>query len=267
MILKHMRERVDGLAVEDTFEALDERSGATLANCLIYTQTCPELFPARPLRIYIDISEQPAPDALLGAAVARAKDIAAQSGGAARIFAQVEPEDADRMTSLAALGFRDNDGLVRMRRELPAPDSGKLPYGCVLVRDILDDPIEQKYFLERRNQLYSESRGFDWLQGFRAKRGFSRILIVSQAGMVGEIIHWQENGTGVLGWLHVAKKWRRKGISQRLIELACADLYAGDLYRVEAEIQARVPNLLHTMEKAGFRQSELIYRYPGIDIN
>ena len=174
--------------------------------------------------------------------------------------------DGDRMTSLAALGFMDSDGLVRMRRELPAPDPEELPYGCVLVRDELDDPIEQKYFLERYNQLFSESRSFDWLQEFRARDGFGRILIVSQAGMVGEIIHWKENASGVIGWLHVAKKRRHKGIAQRLIELACADMYDSDIFRVEAEIQARVPNLLRTMEKAGFRQSELIYRYPGIDI-
>ena len=266
MILKHMREPVDGLRAEDTFEALDERTGETLGTCAIFAKKCPELFPARPMRIYIDISEQPASDALLGAAVARAKEIAAQSGAPARIFAQVEPDDSDRMTSLSALGFKDSDGLVRMRRELPAIEPGELPFGCVLVRDELADPIEQKYFLERRNRLFSETRSFEWLQEFRARDGFGRILIVSQAGMVGEIIHWKEDGEGVVGWLHVAKKWRRRGISQRLIELACADMYDADLFRVEAEIQARVPNLLHTMEKAGFRQAELIYRYPGIDI-
>ena len=266
MILKHMREPVDGLSAEDTFEALDERTGATIAACAVYAQSCPELFPARPTRIYIDISEQPAPDALLGAAVARAKELAAQSGKPARIFAQVEPDDDARMASLMALGFKDSDGLVRMRRDLPAPQPGELPYGCVLVRDELDDPIEQKYFLERRNQLYSEERGFEWLQDFRSRDGFGRILIVSQTGMVGEVIRWKEDGAGVIGWLHVAKKWRRRGISQRLIELACADLYDADLYRAEAEIQARVPNLLHAMEKAGFRQSELLFRYPGIDI-
>ena len=266
MILKHMRDPVDGLRAEDTFEALDERSGETLSTCAIYTQKCPELFPARPVRVYIDISEQPASDAMLGAAVARAKEIASRSGAPARIFAQVRPDDQDRMTALSVLGFKDSDGLVRMRRELPAPEPGELPYGCVLVRDELDDPIEQKYFLERRNQLFSESRGFEWLQQFRARDGFRRILIVSQTGMVGEIIHWNEDGAGVIGWLHVAKKWRRHGISQLLIKLACADMYGDDLFHVGAEIQARVPNLLHTMEKAGFRQSELLYRYPGIDV-
>ena len=266
MILKHMREPVDGLRAEDTFEALDERNGETLSTCAIYTRKCPELYPSRPVRVYIDISEEPASDALLGAAVARAREISVQSGMPARIFAQVEPDDAERMTSLAALGFKDSDGLVCMRRRLPAAEPAELPYGCVLVRDELEDPIEQKYFLERRNRLFSESHSFEWLQEFRAQEGFGRILIVSQTGMVGEIIHWKADGAGVIGWLHVAKKWRKRGISQILINLACADMYGDDLFQAEAEIQVRMPNLLHAMEKAGFRQAELVYRYPGIDI-
>ena len=267
MILKHMRDPQDGLPVEDTFEALDERSGATVATCAIYHKLCPDLFPARPLRIYIDISPDPAHDALLGAAVARAREIAAQSGAPARIFAQVEPDDGQRLTALSALGFKDSDGLVRMRRELPAADPGELPYGCVLVRDELEDPIEQKYFLERYNRLFCENRGFDWLQDFRAREEFRRVLIVSKSGMAGEIVHWRRESVGVIGWLQVAKKGRRRCVAQRLIELACAEMIENDLYRVEADVQARVPNLLHTMERAGFRQSELLLRYPGIDIN
>ena len=265
MILKHMREPQDGLIAEDTFEALDERSGATLATCAIYHKLCPELFPARPLRIYIDISDDPAHDALLGAAVARAREIAARKDAPARIFAQVRPDDDQRLSALAALGFRDSDGLVRMRRELPAAEPGELPFGCVLVRDELDDPIEQKYFLERYNQLFGEEHSFEWLLNFRDREGFERILIVSKKGMAGELACWREDGTGVIGWLHVAKMWRRHGISQRLIELACADLYQGNVFRAEA--QARVPYLLQTMEKAGFQQAELLMRYPGIDVN
>ncbi len=266
MLLKHMHEPPPGLDLEDTFEALDERSGATIAHCAIYHKLCQELFPNRPLRVFMDIPDGEVPDALLGAAVARAREIATRSGVAARIFAQVSPEDSQRMAALSMFGFRDSDGLVRMRRELPAPDPGELPYGCVLVRDELDDPIEQKYFLERYNQLYSEHQSFDWLQEFRDKEGFGRTLIVSSKGMVGEIVHWRQDGAGTIGWLLVSRKWRRRGVSQLLIQLACAELYEAGALEAVADIQVRVPNLLHSMEKAGFKQSELLYRYPSIDI-
>lgn len=266
MILRHAREPVDDQPIENSFEAVDERSGALLGSCTIYVHEDAALFPARPMRIYMDIQGSPAPDALIGAAVARAKELAQAMTRPCRIFAQVEPEDAERMAALSALGFRDNDGLVRMRQNLPAGAPGELPIGCVVVRDDLDDPIEQKYFLERYNQLYNEDCDFEWLQSFREREGFKRILLVAPTGMAGEIAIWQEDEAGMIGWLHVSKKWRRMGVAHRLLELACADFAATGLSRAEAEVQAKIPGMLRTMERAGFRQAELILRYPGIDI-
>ena len=266
MILRHAREPLDGQPTENTFEAIDERSGANLGLCTIYVHECAQLFPARPTRIYLDIQGDPAPDALLGASVARAKEIALQKGGPCRVFTQVEPEDAERMRALAALGFRDSDGLVRMRRELPAAPTGEMPIGCVVVRYDLDDPIEQKYFLERYNQLFSETYDFEWLQDFRNREGFARILIVAPTGMAGEMVIWREGDAGVIGWLYCSKKWRRMRVAQRMLELACAEFEENGLQRAEAEVQARIPNILRVMERAGFRQAGLILRYPGIDI-
>lgn len=265
MLLKHMREPPDGLSQEDTFEALDEHTGETVATCAIYQKYCPELFPVRPMRIFIDLSENANQPALLGAAVARARELAATSGKSTRIFTQVEPNDDARMAALAALGFKDNDGLVLMCRELPASEPESLPYGCVLVRDELEDPLEQKYFLERYNKLFSEEHSFEWLENYRAHDNFSRNLIVSYKGMVGEIISWTEDEYGVIGWLHVSHKWRGRGISQILFALACAKLYEREIPLVQARIQVRIPHLLKIMETAGFKQSKLLLRYPGID--
>lgn len=266
MILRHAREPMDGQSVENSFEAIDEHSGEALGGCTIYVHESAQLFPARPTRIYMDIQGDPAPDALLGAAVARAKELAREANGPCRIFTQVEPEDAERMASLAALGFRDSDGLVRMRRALPCPQDGGMPIGCVVVEDDLDDPIEQKYFLERYNQLFSEAYDFEWLHEFRSHEGFKRILIVAPTGMAGEVVLWRAGGAGMIAWLHSSKKWRRMGVARRLLELACAEFTAAGLERAEAEVQARIPNILRVMESAGFRQAELILRYPGIDI-
>lgn len=267
MILRHAREPKDGLSAENTFEAIDERSGAAVCTCTIYVHESAELFPARPLRIYLDIQGESAPDALLGAAVARAKEIARNAKAPCRIFSLVDAADDDLMTSLSALGFKDNDGLVAMRRSTHPEEKMELPIGCVAVRDDLDDPIEQKYFLERYNQLFSEEYDFEWLADFRSREGFKRILIVAPTGMAGEAVIWQENGTGKIGWLYTSKKWRRRGVARCLLDLACAEFAQDGLGTAEAEVQARIPGMLHVMESAGFRQAELLLRYPGIDIN
>ena len=267
MILRHAREPVDGQPVENTFVAVDERSGAALGSCTIYIQENEVLFPNRPLRIYLEISGEPAPDALLGASVARAMEIGLQSRRSCRVFTQVNPDDSERMAALSALGFRDNDGLVCMQRELPTRFEVELPYGCVVVRDTLEDPIEQKFFLERYNQLYNEGFDFECLQEFRSKPGFGRILLVGSAGMVCECVIWQEGRFGVIGWIQTSKKWRRRGIAQAMLHLACEDFEGRGLQAVQSEIQARIPYVLKCFERSGFTQSELIARYPGIDID
>jgi len=267
MILRHAREPVDGQPVENTFVAVDERSGAALGSCTIFIRENEVLFPNRPLRIYLEIAGEPAPDALLGASVARAMEIGLQSRRACRVFTQVEPDNAERMTALAALGFRDNDGLVCMQRDLSPCSEIELPYGCVVVRDTLDDPIEQKFFLERYNQLYNECFDFEWLQDYRSKPGFGRILLVGSGGMVCECVIWQEGRSGVIGWIQTSKKWRRRGIAQAMLHLACDEFEARGLQAARSEIQARVPYVLKCFERSGFVQSQLVARYPGIDID
>lgn len=267
MILRHEREQIDELPAENTFEAVDERSGAVLGTCRVYVSENAALFPTRPLRIYMDILGERVPDSLLGASVARAKEIARQSGMPSRVFAQVEPQDSERLTALKVLGFKDNDGLVMMERALDAIDEVKLPLGCVRVVDDLDDPLEQEYFLERYGQLYNEQFDHEWLEEQRAHTGFKRILIVSSTGMLGETILWQEGDHGVITWLHTARRWRRKGVARCLLQLACEELQSRGLKTAQAEVQARIPNLLHVMERSGFKQKKLILRYPGVDVN
>lgn len=266
MILRHTKEPENGLSSENCFEAIDERSGSTLGHCAIYARENDQLFPNRPLRIYIDIEGDPVPDALLGAAVARAKEIALESGVPARVFTQVAPEDKELLAALEALGLKDTDGLVLMRRPLPAGKNAPVPAGCVVVQDELDDPIEQKFFLERYNQLYGESYDFDYFQQLCANPLFKRILLVAPTGMVGEVVLWREGNAGRLFWLFTARKWRNMGVAKCLVDLACDYFYSKFLTSITVEIQARVPNLLKTMEHMGFRQDSLICRYPGTDV-
>lgn len=267
MILRHARTAQIARTVEDTFEAVDERSGAVLGKCEILVHENPNLFPSRPLRIYLEIEGSPVPDALLGAAVARAKEIAKGSGKPARIFTQIEPDDENLLAALAMFGFKDSDGLVRMRREFPFELETVMPAGCVEVQDDLDDPLEEKFFLERYNQLFNEENDFEWLHAFRARTGFKRILIVSPYGMVGESAICENDGCGEVLWLHTAKKWRRKGVARHMLHLICTEFEKRGLASAQASVQARIPGILHVMESAGFAQDKLLKRYPGIDMN
>ena len=52
-----------------------------------------------------------------------------------------------------------------------------------------------------------------------------------------------------------------------MLSLACEAFEQQNLYCAEANIRVRYPHALKLMNSAGFSQTELLMRYPGIDIN
>lgn len=267
MILRHEKEPVDGQPIENTFCAIDERSGERLGSAVIYTDYNPMLYSARPLQVRIQLDDARVPDALLGAAVARAREICASSGELCRIFIHCAPENTALMERLEPFGFEDNDGLVRMRLCLPAQHEFKAPAGCAVVYDTLNDPLERKYFLERYNALYNVERDLVWLSRFIDRPDFLRILTASPTGMAGEVLIWREGEYGVIGYIQTSKRWRRLGVASYMLSLACEAFEQQDLRYAEANIRVRYPHVLKLMTGVGFTQSELLMRYPGIDVN
>lgn len=267
MMLRHSREPMDGQPTENTFLAIDERTGNQLGACTIFCDDNPTLFPARPYQVRLQLEGDPVPDALLGASVARAREICAESGKFCRLYTRCEPDDEHLMESLMAMGFKDNDGLVKMQLRLPCAREYKMPAGCAVVKDDLSDPLEQKYFLERYNLLYNTEHDFAWLHSFIDRQDFMRILTVSPTGMAGEILIWREGYSGILGYVQTSKRWRHLGVGTCMIGLACEEFERHNLYCAEANVRARIPHVLKMMEQMGFKQSELLMRYPGVDIN
>lgn len=130
MILRHERDKSSGRWNENTFLAIDERTGNELGRAEIIPEELSVMFPLRPLQVLLDLGNPPVPDRLLGAAVARAKKLCAESEQFCRLYAQLDPDDDELLDALMALGFIDNDGLVRMQMRLPTERDFPLPEGC-----------------------------------------------------------------------------------------------------------------------------------------
>ena len=105
------------------------------------------------------------------------------------------------------------------------------------------------------------------LKEYIDRRDFVRILTVAPTGMAGEVLVWREGYSGVIGFIQTAKRWRRLGVASYMLALACDRFEQQNLYCAEANIRARFPHMLKLMGRVGFEQSELLMRYPGIDIN
>ena len=267
MILRHERDKSSGRWNENVFLAIDERTGDELGRAEIIPEELSVMFPLRPLQVLLDLGNPPVPDRLLGAAVARAKKLCAESEQFCRLYAQLDPDDDELLDALTALGFIDNDGLVRMQMRLPTERDFPLPEGADVVYDDLSNPQERKYCLQRMNLLYGTRYGMGWLDSYTNHRNFQRILMLADDGIMAEALIWREGYAGEIGYFQVAKRWRNMGVGKYLLSLACDCFERQNLYCAEASVRARYPHVLKLMRSVGFKQAELLMRYPGIDIN
>lgn len=267
MMMRNPRDGINGQPPENSFQIVEERSGAICGSCTVIEERRPGLFPERPHLVRLDLDAQDeCLDRLLGAALARARALCSASGEASRIYMNCAPDDEDTLALLKQYGFRDNDGLLRLRLDLPVSVSGKAPMGCVEVRDMLDDAQEQGYFLERYNEFYGEGRDFRWLSELNRRKGFGRILTVAPTGMAGEVVYWMDGENGVIGFVDTARRWRRMGVARYMLGLAARELYRLGARRVYADVRARMTVPLTALEHCGFERDALLIRQPGIDL-
>lgn len=267
MMLRNPREGMNGVPPENVFQAVDERTGAILGACVITSEMKPALYPDRPHQVRLAFEDgKDVIDPLLGAAMARAREMCRAQEAPGRIYVCCAPDDEDLLRLLKPYGFRDNDGIVRMRKNLPVRNAARPPAGCVVVKDELEDPQERKYFLERYNELLGVEHDGQWLREFTDAADFTRILTVAPTGMAGEVVLWRADGCGEIGFLQTARRWRRMGVANYMLGLACDEISALGLRIARADIRVRIPHILSTMEKAGFYQETLVIRYPGIDV-
>jgi GNAT superfamily N-acetyltransferase len=257
-----------GQSVENTFIALDDLESkigeAGVQECFV-----PALCPARPHQILVRADCDPAAEsALLGAATARALVLARQRPDLpALVYAECEPGDAGRMRALEALGYRDEDGLVRTRKQLRhGPITRKLPAGCTIVRDYLADENEREFFLERYNAMFGSSRDAAWLKALRYMPDFARLLVISPTGLAGEMVVWSEEGEGVCGVVQTTPAWQNRGVASYLMELARLYWLDRGLTQAYFDVRTRLIAAARLAATSGFRPAEKLMRYPAIDI-
>ena len=265
MFLRHMTRLPEGIEAADTFEYVDEETGDVSASAIEYRTDCPTLYPSRPLQISIEFDGDPVPDTLLGATVARARRVVMVSNTAARVYTHCDPRDSAFIDQLAAFGFKDDDGLVRMRRHTSDGKRVTIPSGYTIIRDALMDSMEQKLFLERYNRLYGSAHSPEWLERYIGRDHFLRLMALGRTGIAGEVTVWVEDNIGVIGYVNTMRQYRRHGIASALITLACDWFEQCGVHIAEVNLQEKIPYMADALTKLGFTQTSTLLRYPGID--
>ena len=255
-------------AAGNTFIAVDDLENK-LGSCRAELFDRGETMPQRPCEVRISAGgEGGAMMQLLGTAFARAMVLAKESGVNARVYAECAPQDDVRMVLYKTIGLIDDDALVRMSRCVaPGPNVVRLPEGCAFVTDDLTDPQERAFFLERQRQLFGREDAAQWLEEIGQKRMMKRLLLTSREGLAGELVCWAEQGEGYIGMVYTAPAWRRKGIATHLMEAARQYFYQCRLTESHLDVRIRQTAVMRMAATAGYRQSEVLMRLPGVDLD
>ena len=194
--------------------------------------------------------------------------LAQQSGLKARIYARCLPSETQKLELLLGLGFVNDDALMRMRRRVVGGlPIARLPAGLALVEDTLEDETERAFFLEREEKLFLRENAEERLDKLQKMNGFRRLLAVGRGGLAGELLLYETGSTGVIAQVYTAPDWRRKQVATFLLERARQLFYQDRLQESIADVRQRMSGAMALFACAGYRQSDVLCRYPGIDMN
>lgn len=267
MLMRNPKDRKNGEADLNTVELIDERTGEQAGVCTVSETLLGQMFPERPHRVRISLEgDEALMDRLVGAGIARAKALAQERGLPSRVYLCIDPEDGAMAELTEQFGFDDTDRLIRMTAPTDRTEAARLPVGCVIVRDRLEDREEAGYFLERYNGFYGEEQSNGWLAELRENASLFRILAVSRKGMAGEIVCWEEDGRGVLGFLDTSRRWRRMGIARCLTALAMREFADRGIGEADVCVRTSMTVPVTVLGRLGFSGEETLLCYPGIDV-
>ncbi len=267
MKIRTSNKPVDEQALENSFVAVDDLE-TPMGTLSVAPLRNDELMPERPFEVKLTVhGKAAAADALLGAGLSRGMYLAQQEGVPARIYAQCLPSETQKLELLLGLGFENDDALVRMRRKVVGGLSiARLGEGMAFVEDRLDDETERAFFLEREEKLFRKEKPEEWLEKLEKMNGFRRLLAVGRDGLAGELLLYETGTVGVVAQVYTAPARRRQHVAMFLLERARQYFYQDRMQEAIADVRLRQTGAVALFASAGYRQSEVVCRYPGVDL-
>lgn len=259
---------VDEQALENSFVAVDDLE-TPMGTLSVAPRMNEELMPERPFEVKLSVhGKAAAADALLGAGLSRGLFLAQQAGVPARIYAQCQPSETQKLELLLGLGFENDDALARMRRKVVGGRNiARLGEDMAYIEDRLDDETERAFFLEREEKLFKRENAEERLARMEKLNGFRRLLAVGRDGLAGELLLYETGTTGVVAQVYAVPAYRRRHVAMFLLEQARLCFYQDRIQEAIADVRLRMRGAVALFASAGYRQSEIVCRYPGVDVD
>ncbi|MGI6690297.1 MAG: GNAT family N-acetyltransferase [Clostridiales bacterium] len=224
MRLSHPIAPYQGIPPEDVFfVANDQHIQLGLGFAVLSMQQ--EMYPEKPLQIYIYIDAQPsARDILLGALLARADQMrAAYPHLKGRIYTELAPTQWELLNFYNRSGFANQDAEEEHVFPLPQ-EPAQVPMSCQFASVPLQTPQEQAAFLARMNSCRMTPIAHDYLV-LQMQQPYFMALGYYRGGqpVAEQMISGTEPDNIALIMMYVRAEYRQRGIAKSLIS-SCANL-------------------------------------------
>ena len=261
----HPPQMTNGIPPENFFLIADS-ANTTIAEGFLVPTYQPYLFPERPVSILLGVNAKgPGRDMLLGALLARSYQLRLQAAQQkARVFAQVNAQDAPMMSFYLDSGFLADDALDVVEIHMPNAKPNA-PMGYNLSFSPLSTPAEQQTFLYRMNTYRLNALQPALLQRYMGMPHFIALSMTRGNEIVGEILFTGEGGAARLLGLYIMPNYRRLGLAKALIASGMKYLSDQGVSRFEGDIIRRNIAQCRLGQSCNATFVRTAYFYPGIN--
>ena len=267
MRLTHPQATFRGGPAEDTFFAADDRQ-IQLGTGYIIPCVQQEMYPARPLNLYIEIEAQPSARSMLfGALLARAEVLRGQYPGMpARLYTQLDVKNADMAAFYQRCGLKMDDAEDLFYFQLPYAAIGKTPMGVQYASVPLENDAQQDAFLQRLNAMRITPIQRDQLTLWREQPGFLALGFYRSGRPVCELLTAGTGTQAMLIAVYTRSEFRNQGMAKQLINQASAILRERGMEGMYAYIFRRNTPQVALMQGLNANFVRTTALLPGIDL-
>lgn len=267
MRITHPQGTYQGIPPEDMFFVLNDRQ-VQMGTGYIIASFQQELYPARPLNLFVQIEAQSSARSLLyGALLARAEVIRAKTPTTpARMYTQLAPEDVEMAAFFEHSGFKLDDAEDLFMFPLGEQLTPRTPMGVQYASVPLETDAQQDAFLQRLNAMRISPISRDQLTIWREQPGFLALGFYRGGRPVCEMLTAGTDDSAMLVGLYTLAEYRRQGFAKALMSLAQKVLLERDITKVYAHIFRRNEPQVALMRALGGEFVGVVAQLPGIDL-
>lgn len=267
MRLSHPSAPYQGIPPEDVFFVASDRYVQLGLGYVILSMN-QQMYPERPLEIYIHIDAQPtARDILLGALLGRAEQLRAQYPQLkGRIYTELPPSNWEMLNFYNRNGFSNADG--REEFVFPIPQGpAQTPMGCQFASVPLGSVPEQQAFLARLNAHRMAPIGLDFLTLQMQQPNFMALGFYRGGQPVSELLLTGATPeSSALVMIYTRADYRRRGSARMLVQSAASLMRERGAQQVLTQIYSRSQAQQGLIKSFGGTRRRIISILPSIEL-